>query len=92
MMRTVSKMMAAALQLQPSPQHSRKTFIFAHYSNNSIVCTRRDTAIAGTVVRNSSIPEELGRISFLLTDKTGQSQARADTHALAGQLIIMQAH
>ena len=31
----------------------------------------RDSAIAGTVVRNSSIPEELGRISYLLTDKTG---------------------
>ena len=30
-----------------------------------------DKGIAGTVVRNSAIPEELGRIQFLLTDKTG---------------------
>jgi hypothetical protein len=32
---------------------------------------RRDNTIPGTIVRNSSIPEELGRISYLLTDKTG---------------------
>ncbi|KAL3097585.1 hypothetical protein niasHT_023385 [Heterodera trifolii] len=31
----------------------------------------RDKAIAETVVRSSTIPEELGRISFLLSDKTG---------------------
>jgi len=31
----------------------------------------RDDTIPGTIARNSSIPEELGRISFLLTDKTG---------------------
>ena len=30
-----------------------------------------DKGIPGTVVRNSTIPEELGRIQFLLTDKTG---------------------
>jgi len=30
-----------------------------------------DKSIPGTVARNSNIPEELGRISFLLTDKTG---------------------
>ncbi|KAK3727238.1 hypothetical protein QZH41_019302, partial [Actinostola sp. cb2023] len=30
-----------------------------------------DKAIAGTVVRSSTIPEELGRIGYLLTDKTG---------------------
>lgn len=28
-------------------------------------------AIPGSIVRNSTIPEELGRIQFLLTDKTG---------------------
>ena len=27
--------------------------------------------IKGTIARNSTIPEELGRIQFLLTDKTG---------------------
>lgn len=31
----------------------------------------RDKAIEGTVVRSSTIPEELGRISYLLSDKTG---------------------
>uniref|UniRef100_A0A6I8QN78 Phospholipid-transporting ATPase n=1 Tax=Xenopus tropicalis TaxID=8364 RepID=A0A6I8QN78_XENTR len=32
---------------------------------------RRDPKIPGTVVRASTIPEQLGRISYLLTDKTG---------------------
>eukprot|EP01132_Coremiostelium_polycephalum_P008025 gene8025-9870_t len=31
----------------------------------------KDTNIPGTVVRTSTIPEELGRIEYLLTDKTG---------------------
>mmetsp|Transcript_16504 Transcript_16504/g.29748 ORF Transcript_16504/g.29748 Transcript_16504/m.29748 type:complete len:1065 (-) Transcript_16504:24-3218(-) len=31
----------------------------------------RDKAIEGTTARNSNIPEELGRIQILLTDKTG---------------------
>ncbi|KAG8504359.1 LOW QUALITY PROTEIN: putative phospholipid-transporting ATPase IIB [Galemys pyrenaicus] len=31
----------------------------------------RDAAIPGTVVRTSTIPEELGRLVYLLTDKTG---------------------
>lgn len=31
----------------------------------------RDKDIKGTVVRSTTIPEELGRISYLLTDKTG---------------------
>lgn len=30
-----------------------------------------DPRLEGTVVRNTSIPEELGRLEFLLTDKTG---------------------
>ncbi|ELK04298.1 Putative phospholipid-transporting ATPase IIA [Pteropus alecto] len=32
---------------------------------------RRDSKIPGTVVRSSTIPEQLGRISYVLTDKTG---------------------
>nr|KAF6421723.1 putative ATPase phospholipid transporting 9B (putative) [Rousettus aegyptiacus] len=31
----------------------------------------RDESIPGTVVRTSTIPEELGRLVYLLTDKTG---------------------
>lgn len=31
----------------------------------------RDKNIPGTVVRTSTIPEELGRLVYLLTDKTG---------------------
>ena len=32
---------------------------------------QRDTEIAGTLARTTTIPEDLGRISYLLTDKTG---------------------
>lgn len=38
--------------------------VFSHRINT-------DESIEGTVARNSTIPEELGRIEFLLTDKTG---------------------
>ena len=31
----------------------------------------RDDKIPGTAVRTSTIPEELGRIQYLLSDKTG---------------------
>ena len=31
----------------------------------------KDKEIEGTIARNSNIPESLGRIQYLLTDKTG---------------------
>lgn len=31
----------------------------------------RDKEIPNTIVRNSTIPEELGRVEYLMTDKTG---------------------
>lgn len=34
-------------------------------------CINNDPNIKNAVVRNSTIPEELGRIQFLLSDKTG---------------------
>ena len=34
-------------------------------------CIYRDEEMTGTIPRNSTIPEELGRIQYLLTDKTG---------------------
>uniref|UniRef100_A0A3B5MMF6 ATPase phospholipid transporting 9A (putative) n=1 Tax=Xiphophorus couchianus TaxID=32473 RepID=A0A3B5MMF6_9TELE len=34
---------------------------------------KKDSKIPGTVVRASTIPEQLGRISYLLTDKTGST-------------------
>lgn len=39
--------------------------LFFSYSINN------DKDIEGSIARNSSIPEELGRISYILTDKTG---------------------
>lgn len=36
---------------------------------------KKDSKIPGTMVRTSTIPEQLGRISYLLTDKTGKEMA-----------------
>lgn len=34
-------------------------------------CISSDDGIKGAIARNSNIPEELGRIQFLISDKTG---------------------
>jgi phospholipid-translocating ATPase len=34
-------------------------------------CIQNDDSIPGCIARNSTIPEELGRIQFMLSDKTG---------------------
>ena len=34
-------------------------------------CIYKDREMEGTIPRNSTIPEELGRVQYLLTDKTG---------------------
>lgn len=36
----------------------------------------KDKNLPGTVVRTSTIPEELGRLVYLLTDKTGKCPKR----------------
>lgn len=46
---------------------------------------RRDSKIPGTVVRSSTIPEQLGRISYLLTDKTGTA---AENTALSQGMLF----
>lgn len=46
---------------------------------------RRDSKIPGTVVRSSTIPEQLGRISYLLTDKTGIG---AENTALSHGMLV----
>jgi phospholipid-translocating ATPase len=38
--------------------------VYAHQIMN-------DNQIPGTIVRTSTLPEELGRIEYLLSDKTG---------------------
>mmetsp|Transcript_9424 Transcript_9424/g.14428 ORF Transcript_9424/g.14428 Transcript_9424/m.14428 type:complete len:106 (-) Transcript_9424:2195-2512(-) len=34
-------------------------------------CINTDDEIRGSMARNSNIPEDLGRLSYLITDKTG---------------------
>lgn len=42
----------------------------------------KDENIPGTVVRTSTIPEELGRLVYLLTDKTGERKEEASASTI----------
>lgn len=44
----------------------------------------KDENIPGTVVRTSTIPEELGRLVYLLTDKTGKSEEGLHLYKIVG--------
>lgn len=44
----------------------------------------KDENIPGTVVRTSTIPEELGRLVYLLTDKTGATLPTCTWRRLGG--------
>jgi phospholipid-translocating ATPase len=40
-------------------------------NNNYSYGIKTDEEIQGSMARNSNIPEDLGRLSYLITDKTG---------------------
>lgn len=50
---------------------------------------KKDSKIPGTMVRTSTIPEQLGRISYLLTDKTGKEMA--DLKAVSSLRLLSRA-
>lgn len=67
---------------QPNPSHfpslqhqlTRKCSLRVNLDMGKTFYARaieHDNAIPGTIVRTSTLPEELGRVEYLLSDKTG---------------------